>query len=91
MGIKQLAKVIADHAPQALKENEIKNYFGRKIAVDASMSIYQFLIAVRQQGQMLTNEAGAFLVTLARVSFAFTRRRHNQSSNGHFLPHDTHA
>jgi len=34
-------------------------YFGRKIAVDASMSIYQFLIAVRQgdQGQ-LTNEAG---------------------------------
>ena len=31
-----------------LKENEIKNYFGRKVAIDASMSLYQFLIAVRQ-------------------------------------------
>ncbi|KAJ3381718.1 Elongation of fatty acids protein 2 [Entophlyctis sp. JEL0112] len=33
--------------------------FGRKVAIDASMSIYQFLIAVRQQdGMQLTNEAG---------------------------------
>jgi flap endonuclease-1 len=33
--------------------------FGRKVAIDASMSIYQFLIAVRQQdGQMLMNESG---------------------------------
>ena len=74
MGIKQLAKVIADHAPQALKENEIKNYFGRKIAVDASMSIYQFLIAVRQQGQMLTNDAGALLVVLAKVLLVLSCR-----------------
>jgi flap endonuclease-1 len=58
MGIKGLAKVIADHAPKALKENEVKAYFGRKIAIDASMSIYQFLIAVRQNGQVMVNEAG---------------------------------
>ena len=31
---------------------------GRKIAIDASMSIYQFLIAVRSDGSQLTNEAG---------------------------------
>ena len=31
---------------------------GRKVAVDASMCIYQFLIAVRQEGAMLTNEDG---------------------------------
>ncbi|XP_069796953.1 flap endonuclease 1 [Narcine bancroftii] len=31
---------------------------GRKIAIDASMSIYQFLIAVRQEGSMLQNEDG---------------------------------
>ena len=37
----------------------MKTLFGRKVAIDASMSIYQFLIAVRQQDpQMLTNEAG---------------------------------
>ena len=40
----------------------IHGYFffsaGRKVAVDASMCIYQFLIAVRQEGAMLTNEDG---------------------------------
>jgi len=36
----------------------MKNYFGRKVAVDASMCIYQFLIAVRQEGNMLTNAEG---------------------------------
>ena len=36
------------------------SYFGRKIAIDASMAIYQFLIAVRQAGGegQLTNDAG---------------------------------
>ena len=81
MGIKQLSKVISDRAPTAVRENEMKNYFGtpiahplrpslgsararlgcdlcalgtsarrrrrsrrnagRKVAIDASMSIYQ--------------------------------------------------
>lgn len=59
MGIHGLAKVIGDHSPNAIKENEIKNFFGRKIAIDASMCIYQFLIAVRQEdGGNLTNENG---------------------------------
>ena len=59
MGILGLSKLIADVAPAAIKENEIKNYFGRKVAIDASMSLYQFLIAVRQEGgAQLTNENG---------------------------------
>lgn len=58
MGIHGLAKVIADYAPNAIKESELKNLFGRKIAVDASMCIYQFLIAVRQEGSNLANEDG---------------------------------
>ena len=45
MGILGLSKLIADVAPEAIKVNEIKNYFGRKVAIDASMSLYQFLIA----------------------------------------------
>ena len=60
MGILGLSKLIADVAPAAIKENEIKNYFGRKVAIDASMSLYQFLIAVRQDGgAMLTTEDGS--------------------------------
>jgi len=63
MGIHGLTKLISDHAPGAIKEGSIDNYFSRKIAVDASMSIYQFLIAVRSHGEgggtgQLTNEAG---------------------------------
>jgi flap endonuclease-1 len=59
MGIKSLSKVIADNAPEAMNSNEIKNLFGRKVAIDASMSLYQFLIAVRSQdGMNLQNENG---------------------------------
>jgi flap endonuclease-1 len=42
-----------------MKENKFESYFGRKIAIDASMSIYQFLIVVGRTGmETLTNEAG---------------------------------
>ncbi|THV48825.1 hypothetical protein BGAL_0225g00030 [Botrytis galanthina] len=62
MGIKQLMSIIKDEAPDAVKEGEIKNQFGRKVAIKLtsfrSMSIYSFLIAVRSGGEMLTNEDG---------------------------------
>ncbi|XVE89485.1 hypothetical protein DITRI_Ditri20bG0000700 [Diplodiscus trichospermus] len=59
MGIKGLTKLLADNAPKAMKEQKCESYFGRKIAIDASMSIYQFLIVVGRSGtEMLTNEAG---------------------------------
>ncbi|XP_005105611.1 flap endonuclease 1 [Aplysia californica] len=58
MGIQGLTKLLGDCAPSSMKENEIKSFFGRKVAIDASMSIYQFLIAVRQDGSQLTNEEG---------------------------------
>ncbi|KND89296.1 Flap endonuclease 1 [Tolypocladium ophioglossoides CBS 100239] len=61
MGIKQLFQIIKEEAPEAVKEGEIKNHFGRKVAIaneDASMSIYSFLIAVRSDGQQLMNDSG---------------------------------
>uniref|UniRef100_A0A7N2L4H3 Flap endonuclease 1 n=1 Tax=Quercus lobata TaxID=97700 RepID=A0A7N2L4H3_QUELO len=59
MGIKGLTKLLADNAPKAMREQKFETYFGRKIAIDASMSIYQFLIVVGRSGtEMLTNEAG---------------------------------
>ncbi|KAK3441388.1 hypothetical protein EUGRSUZ_B01344 [Eucalyptus grandis] len=59
MGIKGLTKLLADNAPNAMKERKLESYFGRRIAVDASMTIYQFLVVVGRKGtQMLTNEAG---------------------------------
>ncbi|XP_076169118.1 flap structure-specific endonuclease 1 isoform X1 [Ptiloglossa arizonensis] len=58
MGILGLAKLIADVAPHAIKERELKHYFGRKVAIDASMCLYQFLIAVRSDGAQLTTVNG---------------------------------
>ncbi|ESL10049.1 flap endonuclease-1 (FEN-1) [Trypanosoma rangeli SC58] len=62
MGILGLSKLLYDRSPTAIREHELKNYFGRRIAIDASMTIYQFLIAMKGfqdgQGVELTNEAG---------------------------------
>lgn len=59
MGIHGLTKLLCDHAPGCQKENKFDNYFGRKIAVDASMHIYQFMVVVGRQGDsLLTNETG---------------------------------
>merc|ERR1712154_425775 len=59
-GIKGLSKLIQQHAEGAYKESPIKAYFGRTIALDATMALYQFLIAVRygDAGGMMTNNAG---------------------------------
>ncbi|KAL6531518.1 Elongation of fatty acids protein 2 [Orobanche minor] len=61
MGIKGLTKLLAENAPKAIKDQKFKSYFGREIAIDASMSVYQFLVLIvlgRHGTQMLTNEAG---------------------------------
>ncbi|GLI77130.1 elongation of fatty acids protein 2 [Penicillium ochrochloron] len=67
MGIKNLYQVISENAPDAIKTGEIKNHFGRKVAISTketplthhrSMSIYSFLIAVRSEGQQLMSESG---------------------------------
>eukprot|EP01112_Ceratiomyxa_fruticulosa_P022823 TRINITY_DN848_c0_g1_i1.p1 TRINITY_DN848_c0_g1~~TRINITY_DN848_c0_g1_i1.p1 ORF type:complete len:398 (+),score=116.25 TRINITY_DN848_c0_g1_i1:94-1287(+) len=61
MGIKGLTSFISEHVAGCIQEETLKNYFGRRIAIDASMSLYQFLISVRPDGaggSSLTNEAG---------------------------------
>lgn len=59
MGIKGLNAIISEHVPTAVRKSDIKTFFGRKVAIDASMSLYQFLIAVRQQdGAQLSTESG---------------------------------
>lgn len=64
MGIKNLSKLIGDCAPAAVRELSLKELMGRTIAIDASMAIYQFLVAVRSASAggnpsvQLTNAAG---------------------------------
>mmetsp|Transcript_70272 Transcript_70272/g.192868 ORF Transcript_70272/g.192868 Transcript_70272/m.192868 type:complete len:401 (-) Transcript_70272:239-1441(-) len=62
MGIKGLMPFINDAAPLAVKETKLEAMTGRTLAIDASMHLYQFLVAVRQAGEAgaanLSNEAG---------------------------------
>lgn len=59
-----------------MREVEMKSLHGRKIAIDASMALYQFLIAIRssahngQQSFQLTNEAGE---TTSHIQGMFNR------------------
>ncbi|RWW20455.1 hypothetical protein GW17_00015435 [Ensete ventricosum] len=43
-------KLLADNAPMAMKEQKFEIYFGQKIVINASMSIYQFLVIVPTAG-----------------------------------------
>ena len=63
MGISGLMKLISEEAPDAIKEFDgFGPLNGRKVAIDASMAMYQFLVAVRTGSggnqQQLTNENG---------------------------------
>eukprot|EP01023_Acetabularia_acetabulum_P056687 TRINITY_DN6582_c0_g1_i2.p1 TRINITY_DN6582_c0_g1~~TRINITY_DN6582_c0_g1_i2.p1 ORF type:complete len:381 (+),score=70.22 TRINITY_DN6582_c0_g1_i2:131-1273(+) len=71
MGIHGLTKLLGDKAESCMRETKFETYFGRKIAVDASMHIYQFLIVVGRTGdQTLTSETGE---VTAHLQGMFTR------------------
>ena len=75
MGIKGLAKLLSDEAPECIKEVQLKSIHGRKVAIDASMAIYQFLIAIRAGGPnqaavQLTNADGE---TTSHIQGLFNR------------------
>lgn len=44
MGIHKLMDLIREHAADSIRKRELKYYASMTVALDASMSIYQFLI-----------------------------------------------
>ncbi|EJW03248.1 hypothetical protein EDEG_00228 [Edhazardia aedis USNM 41457] len=58
MGIHQLSKLLQHSAKPAIKNRDISYFTGQRIAIDASLSLYQFLIAVRSDGAGLTTDSG---------------------------------
>ncbi len=72
-------KFINDNAPGAVREQDIKALFGRKIAIDASMCLYQFLIAVRAgpDQQNLTDASGEVTSHLQGMFYRTLRMMEN--------------
>jgi 5'-3' exonuclease len=66
-------KLISEHAPKAVKEQQMENYFARKVAIDASMSLYQFLVSPRaelsraQNAEQRTSQGVASRAALSRM------------------------
>jgi len=79
MGIKGLAKLLNEKAPKSIKEQHIKNYMGRAVAIDASMFLYQFLIAVRSEsmGGQMTNSDGDVTSHVIGMFYRTIRMREN--------------
>ena len=78
MGIKQLMSLINEKAAAAVRKVPLESYVGRIIACDASMAMYQFIIATQfssNQGlAMLTDDQGtptAHLVGLFNRTILF--------------------
>ena len=57
MGIKNLLKLINMY-PDLIEEKEIEDFKNKKIAIDISILLYQFVISVRNTGSDLTNKKG---------------------------------
>ena len=58
MGIKNLFKIISENASDAITDKKLKDYKGKTVVLDASMIIYQFVIAIRNTGNDLENSEG---------------------------------
>jgi flap endonuclease-1 len=57
MGIKNLLKFLSDY-PEVIQEKVSKDFYGKKIAIDISILMYQVVIAIRNSGSDLTNDKG---------------------------------
>ena len=55
MGIKNLTKLINEQSPNAIKPLNIEQLKGKRIAIDTSIILYQYVSAVRSSGSDLTN------------------------------------
>ena len=55
MGIKSLTKLIKTNSPDSIETSQYHKLTGKKVAVDASLFIYQCLMNIRNNGKYLTN------------------------------------
>jgi flap endonuclease-1 len=60
MGIKNLLKFLSTY-PEIIKEKKIKDFYGKKLAIDISILMYQMVISIRNSGSDLLNSKGQII------------------------------
>lgn len=74
MGIRGLAKLIEEVAPNAIKKRLIQHYCHKVIAVDASVMLYQFITTITSgDGSALANSSGEITSHLVGLLSKVTR------------------
>lgn len=58
MGIHKLTELLKDKAPKSIRNRDIGKYRGWKVAIDASMILYQSLVSIRYGIDSLKNKEG---------------------------------
>ena len=58
MGIKNLMKVLNDHTPDSIQNIKTSDLNGKKIAIDTSITLYQYITAIRSSGDDLKGPDG---------------------------------
>ena len=81
MGVPGLSKLIAEVAPQAIKQTRIKNYMGLKVAVDISTSLHQFLFASKSERNPIEDVTAKETAHLSGTFYRTVRMVHPGFSN----------
>lgn len=59
MGIHYLTKIINEKASNSIKEHDLTYYDGKKIAIDGTMAIHQFIMSgIKPSFMNIINETG---------------------------------
>ncbi len=58
MGIKSLTKLIKENSNDSIQTKKLYQLSGKKVAIDVSIFIYQYLMNVRNNNKLLTNSNG---------------------------------
>lgn len=58
MGIKSLTKLIKENAKDSIETKKLYQLSGKKVAIDISIFIYQYLMNIRNNNNLLTNSKG---------------------------------
>jgi flap endonuclease-1 len=58
MGIKNLSSLLQQYAPNSMSKKKFSDLTGKKIAIDASLLIYSYVIAIRNTSEDLMNMDG---------------------------------
>lgn len=58
MGIKHLSKLIKQYAPSGVKNMNVSKLKNKILAIDASQTIYQYVLAIRNNGKDLNDKDG---------------------------------